>query len=57
MRLNAEEMVFDMIGVDASIVNAFRRILLAEVCVCVVCVCVCVRVRALNHYKIGWVVG
>ena len=26
-----EEMEFDMIGVDAAIANAFRRILLAEV--------------------------
>ena len=26
------EMEFDLIGVDASIANAFRRILLAEVC-------------------------
>ena len=32
-----EEMEFDMIGVDAAIANAIRRILLAEVggCVCV----------------------
>ena len=26
-----EEMEFDMIGVDAAVANAFRRILLAEV--------------------------
>ena len=28
---NEEDMEFDMIGVDAAISNAFRRILLAEV--------------------------
>ncbi len=27
-----DEMVFDLIGVDASIANALRRIFLAEVC-------------------------
>lgn len=26
-----EEMVFDMVGIDASIANAFRRILIAEI--------------------------
>lgn len=26
------ELVFDLVGVDASIANALRRILLAEVC-------------------------
>ena len=31
-RLTDEDMEFDMIGVDASIANAFRRILIAEVC-------------------------
>jgi DNA-directed RNA polymerase I and III subunit RPAC1 len=30
-RLTADELEFDMIGVDAAIANAFRRILLAEV--------------------------
>ena len=30
--LNEEDMEFDMIGVDAAIANAFRRILIAEVC-------------------------
>jgi hypothetical protein len=30
-RLSDLEMEFDLIGVDASIANAFRRILLAEV--------------------------
>jgi DNA-directed RNA polymerase I and III subunit RPAC1 len=29
--LSDEEIVFDLIGIDASIANAFRRILLAEV--------------------------
>ena len=29
--LNEEEVVFDMIGIDAAIANAFRRILLSEV--------------------------
>lgn len=29
--LNEEEMEFDLIGVDASLANAFRRILIAEV--------------------------
>lgn len=32
-RLTEDEMEFDMIGIDASIANAFRRILIAEVCV------------------------
>jgi len=31
LELNDEEMVFEMIGVDAPIANAFRRILIAEV--------------------------
>lgn len=35
MSLNAEDMEFDLVGLDASITNAYRRILLAEVCVCV----------------------
>lgn len=30
-RLTAESMEFDLVGVDASIANAFRRILIAEV--------------------------
>jgi DNA-directed RNA polymerase I and III subunit RPAC1 len=30
--LTETDMVFDMIGVHAGIANAFRRILLAEVC-------------------------
>lgn len=30
-KCNEEEMIFDMIGIDAAIANAFRRILLAEV--------------------------
>ncbi|KAL5735619.1 hypothetical protein ACOSP7_030080 [Xanthoceras sorbifolium] len=30
MRLTKEEMEFDLIGIDASIANAFRRILIAE---------------------------
>jgi DNA-directed RNA polymerase I and III subunit RPAC1 len=29
--LTADDMVFDLIGVDAAIANAFRRILIAEV--------------------------
>tara|TARA_B100000780_G_scaffold264668_1_gene219500 strand:+ start:327 stop:647 length:321 start_codon:yes stop_codon:yes gene_type:complete len=29
--LDAEEMVFDMVGIDPAIANAFRRILLSEV--------------------------
>ncbi len=29
--LTEDDMEFDMIGIDASIANAFRRILLAEV--------------------------
>ena len=29
--LNEEEIIFDMIGIDAALANAFRRILLAEV--------------------------
>ncbi|XP_065662237.1 DNA-directed RNA polymerases I and III subunit RPAC1 isoform X2 [Hydra vulgaris] len=31
IKLNQNEMEFDMIGIDASIANAFRRILIAEV--------------------------
>ena len=31
MSLNEEEIVFDLIGIDAALANAFRRILLAEV--------------------------
>lgn len=31
IRLNKEDMEFDMIGVDPSLANAFRRILIAEV--------------------------
>ena len=31
--LDDEKMVFEMVGIDASIANAFRRILLAEVLV------------------------
>jgi DNA-directed RNA polymerase I and III subunit RPAC1 len=31
-RLTEDDMEFDMIGVDASIANAFRRILIEEVC-------------------------
>ena len=38
--LDEMDMEFDMIGIDAPIANAIRRILIAEVCVCV---CVCVR--------------
>lgn len=30
--LNETDIVFDMIGINAPIANAFRRILLAEVC-------------------------
>lgn len=29
--MNEEEIVFDMIGIDAAIANAFRRILISEV--------------------------
>ena len=35
IRNTPEELVFDMIGVDAPLANALRRILIAEVCVCV----------------------
>ncbi|RZS28897.1 hypothetical protein BHM03_00062548 [Ensete ventricosum] len=31
VRLTKEEIEFDMIGIDASLANAFRRILIAEV--------------------------
>lgn len=31
LSLTSEEIVFDLIGVDASVANALRRILLAEV--------------------------
>lgn len=32
VRLTEDDMEFDMIGIDAAIANAFRRILIAEVC-------------------------
>lgn len=32
VRLTEEDMEFDMIGIDAAIANAFRRILISEVC-------------------------
>jgi len=38
-RLTEDEMEFDMIGVDASIANAFRRILIAEVFACFPVLC------------------
>lgn len=31
IRLTKDEIEFDMIGIDASLANAFRRILIAEV--------------------------
>ena len=31
VRLTETEMEFDMVGIDAALANAFRRILLAEV--------------------------
>lgn len=31
IKLTEDEMEFDMIGIDASLANAFRRILIAEV--------------------------
>ena len=31
IRIEENEMEFDMIGIDAAIANAFRRILLSEV--------------------------
>lgn len=31
VRMTGEEMEFDMVGIDASLANAFRRILIAEV--------------------------
>ena len=31
LKLNEEEIVFDLVGIDASIANALRRIMLAEV--------------------------
>lgn len=31
VRLNEDDMEFDMIGIDAAIANSFRRILIAEV--------------------------
>lgn len=32
VRLNEDDMEFDMIVIDAAIANSFRRILIAEVC-------------------------
>ena len=32
VRLTDEEIEFDMVGIDASLANAFRRILISEVC-------------------------
>lgn len=45
IHLNKDDMEFDMVGIDAAIANAFRRILLAEVMstvegVYVICKCV-----------------
>merc|ERR1711868_78423 len=37
VKLTAEEAEFDMIGIDAAIANALRRILLAEVPTMAVC--------------------
>lgn len=31
MKLNEDDIEFDMIGIDAAVANAFRRILIAEV--------------------------
>lgn len=31
IKMNDDELEFDMVGIDAAIANAFRRILLAEV--------------------------
>ena len=39
INMTDSEMEFDMIGADASIANAFRRILLSEVCL-VKCMCI-----------------
>lgn len=33
--MSSNDMEFDMIGIDASVANAFRRILLAEVNLCI----------------------
>ena len=33
-RLSNRSVEFDIVGVDASIANAFRRIMIAEVCHC-----------------------
>jgi DNA-directed RNA polymerase I and III subunit RPAC1 len=30
--LNEDDIEFDLIGIDAALANAFRRILIAEVC-------------------------
>jgi DNA-directed RNA polymerases I and III subunit RPAC1 len=48
-RLTEEDMEFDMIGIDASMANAFRRILIAEVTQrmkCVFCILVFLYVRS-----------
>lgn len=38
IRLTKDDMEFDMIGIDPAIANAFRRILIAEVCMlCSLC--------------------
>lgn len=31
IKMNDDELEFDMVGIDAAIANAFRRILLSEV--------------------------
>lgn len=33
IRLNKDDIEFDMIGIDAAVANAFRRILISEVCI------------------------
>jgi len=36
-RLSQRSIEFDLVGVDASIANAFRRIMIAEVCLILYC--------------------
>ena len=48
VKLDSEEMVFDLMGVDASVANALRRILLAEVGLCG-CGCMCMWVSVVKY--------
>ena len=51
-KLNEDDMEFDLIGIDASIANAFRRILISEVYFCYVVCFHCVFLKARSKQNI-----